>query len=383
VRQKVLAAFQSAYDRSPEFIIHAPGRANLIGEHTDYNDGFAMPLAVDRALWLAIAPRTDDTFRVRSLDYGGGTTTFSITQLEDDSLPHWSKHVRGAWWLMSQKGFSLPGADVALGSDIPIGVGMSSSAAIGVAVVEAYLALAGETSYSQVEKALFAVELEQRYMGFPCGVLDQIASAAAIDGSVVLLDCRSLKTTPVSVPEGVRIVVMNTMKSRELGDSGYAERRKQCEEAASLMGVSALRDATMRMVDTHREKLGDVRYRRVRHVISENDRTLSMQAVLEQGDLDRAGDLLNASHISLRDDYEVSCEELDIMSEVARSHPACYGARMMGGGFGGCAVGMVRVEEIDAFLESVEADYREQTELSPEFYVCRASGGSHAERMRA
>lgn len=383
MRGKVLATFRSVYGHSPGLVVRAPGRANLIGEHTDYNDGFVMPLAVDRALWLAIAPRGDDTLRIHSLDFGGGTATCSIARLEGADLPHWSKHVCGGWWLMSQKGYTLPGADIVLGGDIPIGVGMSSSAAIGVAVVEAILALAGDSAHSQIEKALLAVDLEHKFLRIPCGVMDQIASAAAIAGSAMLLDCRSLETVPVSIPDGVRVLVMNTMKSRELADSAYTQRRQQCEEAAALLGVPALRDATLEMIDIYHEKLDDVRYRRARHVITENERTLSMQGVLEQGNLARAGELLNASHSSLRDDYEVSSEELDLMSELARSHSACYGARMMGGGFGGCAVGLVRAGAVEEFVAGVEASYRERTGVSPELYICRPSAGSSVEQIAA
>lgn len=284
---------------------------------------------------------------------------------------------------MSQKGIVLPGADIVLGGDIPIGVGMSSSAATGVAVIEAILALAGDSAHSKTEKALLAVELEQKFLRIPCGVMDQTASAAAIDGSAMLLDCRSLETELVSIPDEVRVLVMNTMKSRELADSAYAERRQQCEEAAVLLGVPALRDATLEMIDIYHEKLGDVRYHRARHVITENERTLSMQGVLEEGNLARAGELLNMSHSSLRNDYEVSSEELDLMSELARSHPACYGARMMGGGFGGCAVGLVRAGAVEEFVAAVGASYRERTGISSELYICRPSAGSSVERITA
>ena len=380
MRERVLSAFLSVFGGLPEFVIRAPGRANLIGEHTDYNDGFVMPLAVDYALWLAIATRADDTLHIHSLNFGGMTSTCSITRLEQADLPHWSKHVRGGWWLMSQKGYQLPGADIVLGGDIPIGVGMSSSAAIGVAVIEAILALIGDSAHSQIEKALLAVELEHKFLRIPCGVMDQIASAAAIDGFAMLLDCRSLETVPISIPDEVRVLVMNTMKSRELADSAYAERRRQCEEAAALMGVPALRDATLEMIDTCREQLGEVRYRRARHVITENERTLSMQGALEKGNLLRAGELLNAGHASLRDDYEVSSEELDLMSELARSHPVCFGARMMGGGFGGCAVGLVRTEAVEQFTAAVETSYRDRIGISPELYICRPSPGSTVEQ---
>jgi len=381
-REKVLSQFQSVYGSTPRYVIRAPGRANLIGEHTDYNDGFVMPLAVSQALWLAVSPRPDDTIRVCSMDFENVVSSFSLSQLQDDSLPHWTKHVRGGWWFMAQRGVKLPGADIVLGGDIPIGVGMSSSAAIGVAVVEAALALSEDESYSQIEKALMAVEIEHEFMNVPCGVMDQIASAAAREGTAMLLDCRSLETTPVVIPASVLVLVMNTAKSRELAGSAYAERRRQCEEAAALMGISALRDATPEMVEAHKDRLGEIRYRRARHVVTENERTLAMQQVLEDNDLERAGDLLNASHASLRDDYQVSSRELDVMSELARSRPGCFGARMMGGGFGGCAVGLIRADAADDVISVVEAGYVAETGLSPEFYVCSPSAGSSVERTQ-
>ena len=381
-RDAVLAAFRETFGRPPEFLIRAPGRANLIGEHTDYNDGFVMPLAIDRALWLAVARREDDRLAVRSLDFGGPVAVASLAALHDDSLPHWSGHVRGAWWLLGRKGYTLPGADVVIGSDIPLGAGVSSSAAIGVAVIEAALALAGDSTHTQADKALLAVELEHEFLRMPCGVMDQMASAAAIDGAAMLLDCRTLAIMPVALPDDVRVVVLNTMKSRELADSGYAERRQQCEEAAARLGVATLRDATLEMVEAQRDALGDVLYRRARHVVTENARTLAMPYALLKRDLSLAGALINESHASLRDDYEVSIPEMDLMTELARSHPACYGARIMGGGFGDSAVALVQAAGMEAFIADTASAYRAQTGIDPEVYICRAAAGSSVERLQ-
>lgn len=380
MRERVLATFREVYGAEPAFLIRAPGRANLIGEHTDYNDGFVLPLAIDRAVWLAIAPRADAILAVHSIDFGGETARFPLDRLLDEGLSHWSGHVRGGWWLMRQKGHAPPGADIALGGDIPIGAGMSSSAAIGVAVIEAVLAVLGDTAHSQVDKALLAVELEHEFLHVPCGVMDQIASAAGIDGSAMLLDCRSLAITPVGLPASVSVVVMNTMKSRALTESAYGERRGECEAAADALGVPALRDATMDMLEAARGKLTDVQHRRARHVVTENARTLAARAALERDDLAEAGRLINASHASLRDDFEVSCRELDVMSGLAQAYPACYGARMMGGGFGGSAVGLVRVEAVEPFVGVVAADYEAATGLTPQMTVCKPTAGSSAAR---
>jgi galactokinase len=315
------------------------------------------------------------------LDFNNQSVAFGIEQLQDKTLPHWSKHVRGAWWLLAQKGFALFGADILIGGDVPLGAGMSSSAAIGVGVIEMGLALLKDRDHTQAEKALLAVEIEHKFIGVPCGIMDQMASAAALDHSAMLLDCRTLGIDPVPIPDGVSIVVLNTMKSRELADSAYAERRQQCEEASDLMGIVALRDADLDMVEQYREQLGDVRYRRARHVVTEDERTLEMKTAMEAGDLKRAGKLLNASHASLRDDYEVSAMELDVMSSLAQEHPACYGARMMGGGFGGCAVALVQTPGVDDFLAYLEPRYSQATGRQPEFYVCKPAPGSSVEKL--
>ncbi len=381
MREAALSTYQDVYGRPPKYLVRAPARANVIGEHTDYNDGFVMPMAVDRALWLALAPRPDDTLRVHSMDFDGEMVAFSLAKLQDDSLPHWSKHVRGAWWLTAKKGYALPGADVLIGSDIPIGAGMSSSAAIGVAVIEAVLALAEDSSNSQIDKALLAVELEHKFMGVPCGVMDQIASAAGLEGSAMLLDCRSLEIIPIPIPDGVQVLVMDTKVSRALADTAYAERRRECQEAATILEVPALRDATLELVELERSNLGETRFRRARHVVTENMRTLTMRGALKQCDLDRAGELLNASHASLRNDFEVSVRELDLMCGLAQSQSACYGARLMGGGFGGSAVALVQADGVEALTTYLEEHYAEETGLRPAFYFCSPSSGSQVEQL--
>jgi len=381
MRERVINAFNRVFNYPPSLVVRAPGRANLIGEHTDYNEGFVMPLAIDRALYVAAAPRDDSLVRVHTLDYGQQTVQFSMGQLHDTALPHWTRHIRGMWWLLGERGDPQPGADLVVGSDIPIGAGMSSSAAIGVAVVELALALNGQESLSQVEKALRAVEIEHRYMGVPCGVMDQIASAGGQAGAAMLLDCRTLAITPVILPRDASVLVLNTMKTRELAGSAYAERRRQCEEAAAILGIPALRDASPLTVDSARGALGHTRYRRARHVVAEDERTLQMASALADGDLQRAGALINASHASLRDDYEVSCVELDMLSGFARKHPGCFGARMMGGGFGGCVVALVQAGAAQDVIGHVQAGYSAALGVTPECYACIPASGSSIERL--
>lgn len=380
MRDQVIDGFRAVFGTGPQYVAHAPGRANLIGEHTDYHEGFAMPLAVDRAVWVAFSPTDDALLTVHTLDFGHETTTVPLDALQTQGYPHWTDYVRGAWWLMRSKGHQPGGVQMVIGSDVPLGGGMSSSAAIGVAMVETVAALL-RLGLSPQEKARHAAHIENDFIGMPSGLLDQMASVGAVEGAAMLLDCRDLSTQAVPLPQGVQVVVMNTLKSRELTESGYADRRRESETAAQVLGVSVLRDASLEMIEAQRDELGEVGYRRARHIITENARTLAMQTALGQGDLSEAATLLNASHASLRDDYNVSVRELDVMSELARTHPACYGARMMGGGFGGCCIGLVNSEHIDPFLSEIGAKYAAATNLTPEFYVCRPSAGSAITRL--
>jgi len=380
MRQQVIEQFRTTFGTDPELLVRAPGRANLIGSHTDYNDGFTLPLAINRAIWIALKPRHDDVVRVFSMDFGYEMVTFSSKAVERDAdgFPEWVKHVRGIWWLLGQQGIDVPSADLVIGSNIPMGAGVSSSAAIGVAVVEMALALASEHR-SQSEKALLAVKIEHEFLGVPVGVLDQIASAAAIPNAAMLLDCRTLETTPVKIPSDVAVVVIDTKKVRQLADSGYAERRAQCEAVAAALGVKALRDADMVLLDANKDKFDDVHYRRARHIITENARVLAMKAALESHDLDNAGELLNQTQSSIENDYEISVPDVDTLCQISREHDACYGVRLMGGGFGGSVVGLVKSDQVDAFAEHLIPRYAASTGLAAEVYVCQPAAGSGVE----
>lgn len=383
IRETVLARFSQVYQRDATIVVRAPGRANLIGEHTDYNDGFVMPLAVNWAVWVAVGPRDDDQLRIYTLDFGEEMVTIPTEHvgLQDQKWPHWTTYIRGAWWLMQERGRQPFGADIVIGSDIPIGGGMSSSAAIGVAAIETVLAILGDTSYTQTQKALLAVDIEHQFTGVPVGVMDQMASATPQGANAILLDCRTLETQPVPLSDVAKVVVINSMKQRQLVNSAYAERRHQCEAAAKILGIKALRDTSLEQVTAYADQLGDVLLRRARHVVTENQRTLAMRGILADGDLHHAGHLINESHYSLRDDYEVSVEELDTLTEIARTHEACYGARIMGGGFGGCAVSLVRASDIPKFVETVKTGYAAATGLLAEFYICDPAAGSSAEHL--
>jgi galactokinase len=379
IKEKVLATFRERFGEDPEILARAPGRVNLIGEHTDYNDGFVLPAAIDRAVYVAARARIDDMVHLISVDFNE-QTTFSMDNLDDPLLPAWSKYPRGSLWWLEDQGYAVPGFDAVIGGDIPVGAGLSSSAAVEVVMIELGLALI-EADMRGEEKALGGVDVEHQFIGMPCGVMDQMASAMGQPGQALLIDCRSLKTELVPVPAGVSIVIMDTGKRRGLVDSEYARRREQCEAAAQILGVDALRDVSIEQLEANKSKLDDVLYRRARHIVTENFRTQSAADALRANSLKIVGQALRASHISLRDDYEVSCYELDVMSDIANTQPGCYGARMTGAGFGGCAVALVEDGAVEDFVKTVSAAYAEKTGLTPQLYVTHASAGSGVERL--
>ena len=254
----IIEVFEKHFNTSPTKLVRAPGRVNLIGEHTDYNDGFVLPMAIDRNIWVAASIRDDNQFNVYSADFDN-SIRFSTEQLRDSTLPHWTHLIRGVWYLLGEKGKQPPTVDIVIAGDVPIGAGLSSSAAMEVVLIELALNLIDE-HWTQAEKALFGVEVEQKFTGMPSGIMDQMASAVSQEGHALLIDCRSVETTPVNIPENVAVIVMDTAKRRQLVDSAYAERRRQCEESADIIGVKSLRDATLEMVDSHQEILGDVRF---------------------------------------------------------------------------------------------------------------------------
>ncbi len=379
LRETILSTFEKHFHTPPTLLAHAPGRVNIIGEHTDYNDGFVLPAAIDRAVYIAARPRTDTTVRIVSVDFDA-RTQFELDKLDDPDLPAWSRYPRGVLWWLQGHGHYVPGFDAVIGGDIPIGAGLSSSAAVEVGMIELGLALGGGRM-DQVDKALAGVEVEHQFIGMPCGVMDQMASAMGKAGHLLLIDCRTLGAEPIPVPASVSIVIMDTAKQRGLVDSEYAARREQCETAAEKLGVAALRDVTASQVEANRELLGDILYRRAKHVVTENDRVNLTVVALRAGGLKTVGTALQKSHLSLRNDYEVSCPELDTMVELANAQPGCYGARMTGGGFGGCAVALVENGAVEAFVQAVGPAYTEKTGLNPRLYVCQAAAGSAVETL--
>ena len=331
--------FQKRHGRSPD-IYRAPGRVNLIGEHTDYNDGFVMPAAIDLSTFVAVSRRNDRILTVYSENLSDGIECDldALSPAEERRSRHWSAYVCGVAVTIEDAGHRLCGADIMIRSDVPMGSGLSSSAAIEVATGLALLGAAG-IDLDPVVLALLCQRAENEYVHMRCGIMDQFISCCGRKGCALLLDCRSLNYTPLPLATELKLVVCNTMVRHELADGEYNNRRAECEEgvaiiADSLPHVRALRDVTMADLEEHATKVSDVVYRRCRHVISENARVAQAAQSLEEKDFVTFGNLMNESHRSLRDDYEVSCRELDLMAQLAGKVDGVYGARMMGGGFG-------------------------------------------------
>lgn len=372
---EVARAFEARHGEAPAFVVRAPGRVNLIGEHTDYNDGFVLPMAIERAVWIALRPRGDGEVRVHSLDFGEDAA-FALDPLERGG-PAWSEYLRATAWALAQAGHRLQGWEGVMASDVPIGAGLSSSAALELATARAFAAVSS-VDWDPAAMAKLAQLAENRWVGVNCGIMDQMISASGEEGHAVLIDCRSLETRSVPLPGGTVVVILDTATRRGLVDSAYNERRAQCEAAAAHFGASALRDVSAEAFVERIHELDEVTVRRARHVITENDRTRAAAEVMSRGDAWRLGALMNVSHLSLRMDFEVSSPALDTMVEIAQAHPGCFGARMTGAGFGGCAVALVDRAASDAFVRDVAAEYARRTGLAPQVYVTGAAAGAEA-----
>lgn len=373
---RTISAFADCYEGSPEWVVRAPGRVNLIGEHTDYNDGFVMPMAIDRAVYIAGRNIGGDQVRIHSVDFAE-ESSFSLSDVTEltPAGDGWLEYVKGTAWALADSGRSLAGWEGVLLGDVPVGAGLSSSAAVELAVARAFQRGA-DWSWDAAAMALLGQRAENRWVGVNCGIMDQMISACGKDGHALLLDCRSLEGQHVPLPNGVAVVVLDTGTRRGLVDSAYNERRAQCEAAARFFSVGALRDVDEETFADRMHALDETPRRRARHVISENARTESAAEAMRQGDAQGLGLLLNESHVSLRDDFSVSSEALDAMVECAQDHVSCYGARMTGAGFGGCAVALVDVEQTALFVEETAQAYRTRTGHDPSVYVCRAMEGA-------
>ena len=373
LQQKFRARFGT-----PTAIFRAPGRVNLIGEHTDYNDGFVLPAAIEFYCWVAVAPRSDQKFVVHSENFNE-TVEANLDSISSAGKNHWTNYPLGVAWALQGAGNRLRGANLLISGEVPLGAGLSSSAAIEVAVGFALLRQSGCT-INRTELALLCQKAENEFVGARCGIMDQFVSCHGRSTHTLLLDCRSLEYKLVKLPPGLQLVICNTMVKHEIGSSQYNVRRAECEEGVRslskvLPGIHALRDVSLARLEEHRTLLKPTVYSRCRHVITENDRVQNAVRVFESGDIHSLGPLMRDSHRSLRDDYEVSCKELDLMVEIASAQPGVIGARMTGGGFGGCTINLVESNAVGAFKKNVAANYHSQTGLKPEIYVSPAADG--------
>ncbi|NBM98021.1 galactokinase [Proteus penneri] len=373
----VTRSFSTIFGYAPTHFIQAPGRVNLIGEHTDYNDGFVLPCAINYQMVVAAARREDNTIRVIAVDYQNDVDEFSLDNTIE-FLPNkmWANYVRGVIHFLQKDNYSFHGMDIAISGNVPQGAGLSSSAALEVAIGQTLKTLY-QLPISQKEIALNGQKAENQFVGCNCGIMDQLISACGEENHALLIDCRSLETSAVTMPENMVVMIINTNKKRGLVDSEYNTRRQQCEEAARILNVAALRDATLDDLVAKKSLMSEVVYRRARHVITENDRTLDAAEALRHGDLSTLSKLMMQSHFSMRDDFEITVKEVDSLVEIVKSVIGdCGGVRMTGGGFGGCVVALVTPDLVDKVIDSVKAQYEAKTGLKETIYVCSASQGA-------
>jgi galactokinase len=367
----------------PPKIFSAPGRVNLIGEHTDYNDGFVMPCAIGLTTRVAISPRKDNMLVVRSDEFPD-QFEFDLEHLPEHGTGKWSDYVVGVAVMLQQIGHPAQGASLLVNGGVPMGAGLSSSAAIEVASALALISLNG-AMFPLPQIAKLCQRAENVFIGARVGIMDQFVSGLGKAGHALMLDCRSLDFKLIPVPDTVRLVICNTMVKHEHAGGEYNRRREECEAGVKLLKnwypeIRALRDISIQQLEEHSKDLPDTIYRRCLHVVQEDQRVQDAAQRLIDGDLNGFGDLMRASHRSLRDLYEVSCRELNIMVEVAEGLPGYYGGRMTGGGFGGSTVNLVNAADAASFADQIAERYQQETGTKPLVYICSPADGAHAER---
>lgn len=369
--------FEEIFGTKPRYLIRAPGRVNLIGEHTDYNEGFVLPIAIERGITFLVNPREDRNVRLFSLNFGE-SDEFNLDDIQRSKV-EWSNYVRGVAKFLSEK-VTLRGMDALIYGDLPIGAGLSSSAAIEVGSALSFQAVS-LFKMDRKSLALICQRAENEFVGMRCGIMDQFASLLSEEGMALFIDCRSLETKNIPLPSGYCIAICDSKVRRELVSSEYNKRRAECEKASEILGVSALRDATPEMLEEKKDELGELLYKRAKHVIEENLRVLSAVESLLRNDIQKFGELMNQSHISLRDLYEVSSKELDILVEIALSIPGVIGARLTGAGFGGCTVNLLKDESKENFEIEIKERYRRATGLEAELWFTHPAQGGFVESL--
>jgi galactokinase len=388
----VIQTFCQRFGKEPAFVALAPGRVNILGEHVDFNDGFVLPAAIDRATYVAFSPSDDpaerSTLVAADLSEEASFTLQSIaakTNADGSPLSEWAYYPAGVAWALAEAGLAVPAIDAVFASNVPQGSGLSSSASIEMAFAIAWQTLSAVEgagwNLPPMQRALLGQKAENKYVGVNCGIMDQFASACGVADKLLLLDCRSLEWQALPVPEDVAIVIADTSVRRKLTDGAYNQRRQACEDAvkilsAQLPGVKALRDVSVDDFNRLSGQLPGLVEKRARHVVEEIERSRRAIPLLEQGKIREFGQIMNECHASLRDLYEVSIPELNTMVEIAQSLPGCFGARLTGAGFGGCTVNLVEKAAAQAFAAELAQQYEGKTGLKPEIYICKASDGA-------
>lgn len=379
LQQQLTAIFSREFGRAPTQLFSAPGRVNLIGEHTDYNDGFVLPCAIQFETVLATALQPDSRqIRIYAADYQELHIIDLTTEVTPVATPRWANYVRGVVAGLLQRGLQLPGCDLVVGGNVPQGAGLSSSASLEMVLGLGLSTLAG-SPLSPTDNALNGQQAEHQFAGCQCGIMDQLVSAAGQAGQALLLDCRSLEYQTVPMPATLQVLIIHSNVKRGLVDSAYNERRQQCEAAAQFFGVKALRDVTLQQLEAARSQLDPLIFARARHVISENNRTEAAAVALKNGDIKTLSTLMAQSHQSMRDDFAITVPAIDfLVTEVAAICGERGGVRMTGGGFGGCVVALLPADLVEPVCQHLSKVYPAAHQLEPTFYLCQASAGARA-----
>ena len=382
---RITNIFQEKFGSAPAHLARAPGRVNLLGEHVDYNNGFVLPAAIDRATYIAFSPTDSDQTTLVAADFTqeaafSSQTLPTKTQTNGSPLPEWAHYPAGVMWALLEDQRDTPSMNAAYASNVPRGSGLSSSASVELAFITAWQTLGGWTLPS-MQGALLGQKAENQYVGVNCGIMDQFASACGVENHLLLLDCRSLEWKTIPLPEDISIVIADTKIRRKLTSGEYNKRRAACEEAMRLLredlpNVKSLRDVSVENFNRLVGKLPEEVSKRARHVVEEIERSKQAEALLEAGNIQHFGELMNECHISLRDLYEVSCPELDAMTRIAQSLDGCYGARLTGAGFGGCTVNLVAREQAKTFSETLAKGFQVEMGYPPEIYITHAANGA-------
>ncbi len=387
LRESVTSKYCLHFGGEPRYLALAPGRVNILGEHVDYNDGFVLPAAIDRATYIAFSPAgtSADKSTLVAVDFNQ-TTQFTGKSIQNKTdsdgkqLPDWALYLAGVAWSLAESDLEIRAMKAVFSSDVPRGAGLSSSASVEMAFAIAWSTLGGWTM-PPMQLAQLGQRAENQYVGVNCGIMDQFASACGMADRLLLLDCRSLDWRTLPIPENISIVIADTSVRRKLTSSGYNERRQACEDAvrvisSELPSIKSLRDVSLEDFNKLSHTLPEVVEKRARHVVEEIDRTSRAIPMLEAGHIREFGQMMNECHVSLRDLYEVSIPELNTMVEIAQSLPGCYGARLTGAGFGGCTVNLVEKSVAGEFSNELARNYQEATGMKPQIYICRASDGA-------